>query len=224
MTDVEKKIGYEFNKLHYLERALTHSSYANEKKTQSNERLEFLGDSVLSLIVSNYLFHKLSRKDEGDLTKIRSTLVCESALAEVAKKIDLGKLILLGRGEEMTGGRERASVVSDAFEALLAAIYLDGGFEAAENWLMSLMSEELEVGCTGKYYKDYKTILQEEMQKRSGSRVSYRMTGEKGLEHSKTFAVDVLVDGDIFGSGTGTSKKEAEQAAAEAALSAMGLI
>ncbi len=224
MTEVEKKIGYEFKKLRYLERALTHSSYANEKRTQSNERLEFLGDSVLSLIVSNYLFHKLSRKDEGDLTKIRSTLVCESALAEVAKKIDLGNLILLGRGEEMTGGRERASVVSDAFEALLAAIYLDGGFEAAENWLMSLMAEELEVGCTGKYYKDYKTILQEEMQKRSGSRVSYRMTGAKGLEHSKIFAVEVIVDGNVCGSGTGTSKKEAEQAAAEAALSGMGLI
>lgn len=218
MTEVEKKIGYKFNKLQYLENALTHSSYANEKRMDSNERLEFLGDSVLSLIVSNYLYHKMSKNDEGDLTKIRSTLVCEGALAEIAKKIELGNLILLGRGEEMTGGRHRASVISDAFEALLAAIYLDGGFEAAEKWLMDLMSDELEAGCAGKFYKDYKTMLQEKVQHKDKGKVTYRLVSESGLEHSKQFVVEVLIDGRVINSGVGTSKKEAEQNAAYLAL------
>ncbi|MGN0149973.1 MAG: ribonuclease III [Clostridia bacterium] len=217
MTKAEQKIGYSFNDVTLLEEALTHSSYANEKKTQSNERLEFLGDSVLSIIISDYIFRKLSGVNEGDLTKYRATLVCEHSLAEIAKKISLGSLIKLGRGEEMTGGRTRASIISDAFEAVLAAIYLDGGIGAARRWLLNLMEEAVEETLTGKNYDDYKTMLQELVQKGNSGKVTYRIIAETGLDHDKKFEVEVMIDGVVCNKGMGQSKKEAEQHAARIA-------
>lgn len=218
MTEAEIKIGYEFKNRALLEEALTHSSYANEKKTKSNERLEFLGDSVLSIIISDYIFRKKNKVNEGDLTKYRAILVCEQSLAEVAKKISLGSLIKLGHGEEMTGGRKRASIVSDAFEAVLASIYLDGGMEAARLWLLNLMTDAVEETLSGMHYEDYKTMLQELVQKGETGKVTYRLVSETGLDHNKVFEMEVLVDGAPQARGKGQSKKEAEQKAARVAF------
>ena len=165
MKNVQEKIGYTFKNVNLLETALTHSSYANECKKENNERLEFLGDSVLSVIISDYIFRRLPNVDEGWLSKYRATLVCEQSLNEISKKISLSKFILLGKGEEMTGGRQRASIVSDAFEAVLAAIYLDGGMETARKWVIDLMRDSINEVVTGHGYADYKTMLQEALQK-----------------------------------------------------------
>ena len=198
----EAKIGYSFSDRKYLETALTHSSYANERRTKSNERLEFLGDSVLSLIVSENLFLRFSEDNEGDLSKIRASLVCEKGLFELAKKI---------------GGRNRASVVSDAFEALLAAIFLDSDFETAKSWLLSLMEDELKT-ADEKPSNDYKTIIQEITQKGGKGKVSYALVSESGPDHDKKFVCAVMVDGVKICEGTGKNKKEAEQIAAKNAI------
>ena len=189
----EAKIGYSFSNRAYLETALTHSSYANEHKIRNNERLEFLGDSVLSLIVSENLFQRFSEDDEGDLSKIRASLVCEKGLFELAKKIDLSDFVMLGKGEEATGGRNRASVISDAFEALLAAIFLDSDFDTAKNWLISLMKEEL--SCAKLPSTDYKTLIQEITQKGESGKVSYELIRTSGPDHDKSFVCAVMVDG-----------------------------
>lgn len=217
MTEAEKKLGYSYKNISLLDEALTHSSYANEKRTISNERLEFLGDSVLSIIISDYIFRKGRGVNEGELTKYRAILVCEQSLANIAKKISLGSLIKLGKGEEMTGGRKRASIVSDAFEAVLASIYLDGGIECARNWLLPLMTDAIEETLAGKHYEDYKTMLQELVQRGNSGKVTYRIVSETGLDHNKVFEVEVLVDEIPKASGKGQSKKEAEQHAAKVA-------
>lgn len=217
MEVFEAKIGYSFSDRNYLETALTHSSYANEHKTKSNERLEFLGDSVLSLIVSENLFLRFIDDNEGDLSKIRASLVCEKGLFELAKKIDLQNYIKLGKGEESTGGRNRASVVSDAFEALLAAIFLDSDFKTAKSWLLSLMEEELKTAAQ-KPSNDYKTIIQEITQKGGKGKVSYCLVSESGPDHDKKFVCACLVDGIKICEGTGKSKKDAEQIAAKKAI------
>lgn len=217
MGNFEEKIGYIFKNRSYLETALTHSSYANEHHTSNNERLEFLGDSVLSLIVSESLFLKFSEDNEGDLSKIRASLVCEKGLFELSKKIDLKDYIKLGKGEELSGGRERPSVVSDAFEALLAAIFLDSDFETAKKWLLSLMREELE-NAGEKPSDDYKTIIQEITQKGGRGKVTYELIGESGPDHNKKFIAAVMVDGKKIAEGRGSSKKEAEQSAAKNAI------
>ena len=222
MNDAEKKIGYTFKDKSLLTTALTHSSYANEARKESNERLEFLGDSVLSIIVSDYLFKCLPGVNEGQLSKYRATLVCEQSLDEISKQIGLSGLIMLGKGEEMTGGRERPSIVSDAFEAVLAAIYLDGGMESARKWVIGLMRDEIKDVASGHRYADYKTMLQEALQKGSSGKVTYRTIGETGQDHEKQFEVEVLVDGEPKKRGTGHSKKEAEQSAAHALLLALG--
>lgn len=221
MENAEKKIGYKFQNKKLLETALTHSSYANECKIESNERLEFLGDSVLSVIISDYIFRRMKDTAEGWLSKYRATLVCEQSLNEVSKKISLSKLIRLGRGEELTGGRNRASIVSDAFEAVLAAIYLDGGMEAARKWTIGLMEDAIEDVVTGHRYADYKTMLQEAMQHGNTGRVTYRTVSEKGLDHDKEFMVEVLFDDVPQNTGKGHNKKEAEQMAARIALEAV---
>lgn len=221
MTEAEKKIGHMFGDKNLLRRALTHSSYANENHTRDNERLEFLGDSVLSIIISENLFNRMKNIDEGDLSKFRATLVCEQSLAEVAKKISLSELVFLGRGEDMMGGRKRPSIISDAFEAVLGAIYLDSGFEAAKKWLLPLMEERIELVLAGKLYKDYKTTLQEIVQKDGKSSVTYRTIQESGKEHDRRFTVEVLINGEPKNSASGHSKKEAEQAAARAAIEAI---
>ncbi len=223
MENAEKKIGYVFNNKELLRRALTHSSFANENKASSgsNERLEFLGDSVLGLIVSDYIFRLLPDVDEGQLSKFRASLVCEQSLYEISKNISLSSLVLLGRGEEMTGGRERPSVISDAFEAIIAAIYLDAGMETARKWVINLMRGAIEDVAHGHRYNDYKTMLQEKFQKGSSGKVTYRTIGEYGMDHNKTFEVEVLVDDSPRAVGKGHNKKEAEQNAAKKVLDGM---
>lgn len=218
MIDIESKIGYTFKNKEYLEKALTHSSFANERHMKSNERLEFLGDSVLSLVVSEKLFLTLSKDDEGDLSKIRASLVCEQGLFKLSKKIGLPEYIKLGRGEELTGGRERASLVSDAFEALLAAIFLDSDFETAKAWLLSVMEDEFSKISEKRVFGDYKTMLQEHTQKGVSGKVTYELISESGPDHNKQFVCAVLVDGSRVANGEGKSKKEAEQNAAKNAL------
>lgn len=222
MTDFEKRIGYEFKKPALLKEALTHSSFVNGKNHHSNERLEFLGDSVLSVVVSKYLFENLADKPEGQLTKLRASIVCEHALFPFAEKIGLGEEIMMGKGEENTGGRHRRSILADAFEALIAAIYLDGGLEAASDFIIpfippieTLRSGKLLVG-------DYKTILQEIIQQNPEEKVVYEMAGESGAAHNRLFTANVLLNGQIIGTGSGYSKKEAEQSAAKEAVRLMG--
>ncbi|MBP3857114.1 MAG: ribonuclease III [Ruminiclostridium sp.] len=222
MIPFEKNIGYRFENSSYLEKALTHSSYVNGKQN-SNERLEFLGDSVLSLVVSMYLFTQLN-VPEGMLTKIRAKLVCEETLYKFAKRIDLGSYIKLGKGEESTGGRDRKSILADAFEALIAAIYLDGGFEKAREFVVGFLpsAESLNSSKLKILMSDYKTFLQEVIQQNPEEVIEYRISGEQGAAHHRQFTADVLLNGQVIGSGSGFSKKEAEQAAAKEALSLMG--
>lgn len=215
MKQTEFKIGYEFKDDSLLKNALTHSSYANEHHTCNNERLEFLGDSILSIIISENIFNRMKDVDEGDLSKFRATLVCEQSLFEVAKKINLSEFVLLGKGEEITGGRKRPSVISDAFEALLAAIYLDSDMETAKNWLLNLMEDRILQVINGELYRDYKTTLQEIIQKDGKSAVTYRTVKESGKEHNRKFVVEVLINGIPQNTAEGHSKKEAEQAAAK---------
>ena len=223
MKDAEKKIGYTFKDKSLLRNALTHSSYANEYKCANNERLEFLGDSVLSIVVSDYLYRLLPNVDEGVLSKYRATLVCEQSLYDISKQIELSSFICLGKGEELTGGRERPSIVSDAFEAVLAAIYLDGGMEIARTWVTNLMREAIEDVAKGHRYADYKTMLQEALQRGNKGKVTYQIIGESGLDHIKEFEAQVLVDGVPKNTGKGKSKKEAEQNAAHTMLKSLGM-
>lgn len=211
--ELEEKLHYHFKNRDLLITALTHSSYANEAKapTKYNERLEFLGDSVLSLVVANYLFRH-STRPEGELSRMRASLVSEEALFQFAKEIDLGAYLRLGRGEELGGGRERPSVVSDAFEAVIASLYLDGGMEAARSFILPFITE----GKTAE--EDYKTRLQEVIQQNPEDKLSYAVTGESGPAHDKRFEVTVLLNGSAMAAGTGRSKKAAEQQAAKAAL------
>ncbi|MCI7794463.1 ribonuclease III [bacterium] len=211
--ELEEKLHYHFKNRDLLITALTHSSYANEAKapTKYNERLEFLGDSVLSLVVANYLFRH-STRPEGELSRMRASLVSEEALFQFAKEIDLGAYLRLGRGEELGGGRERPSVVSDAFEAVIAALYLDGGMGAARSFILPFITE----GKTAE--EDYKTKLQEVIQQNPEDKLSYAVTGESGPAHDKRFEVTVLLNGSAMAAGTGRSKKAAEQQAAKAAL------
>ena len=230
MTDMEniaafeERIGYVFEDKKLIYEALSHSSYANEIKHghHSNERLEFLGDSVLSIVVSDHLFKHFSHLPEGDLTKIRASLVCEKALFEFSKQIDLGSFIMLGRGEEMTGGRKRPSIVSDAFEAVIAAIYLDGGMEKAREYVLGFLPKKLDRN-TANSLNDYKTRLQEIIQKNPEECVEYALVSEKGPDHDRIFTVKVRLNGAAIGTGEGHTKKQAEQEAAKQALELMGI-
>ena len=220
--EFEDIIGYRFKNKELLRQALSPSSYANEKKRPngSNERLEFLGDSVLSIVVSDYLYKNLNVA-EGDLTKMRASLVCEKSLFVFAQKIRLGEFILLGKGEENTGGRERPSIVSDAFEAVIAAIYLDGGMEAAAKHILRFMPEDIK-RTKKPVLSDFKTLLQEVVQKNPEEKVEYVLIGEEGPDHNKRFVVEVCLNSQVIGKGKGRSKKEAEQLAAKEALELMG--
>ncbi len=219
MKTLEEKIGYAFRDRTLLENALTHSSYANEHRDKgmpSNERLEFLGDSILGLVVADHLYRNRPDLPEGDLTRIRAALVCEGSLVEVAKALDLGSYLKLGRGEESGGGRKRPSIQADAVEAMLAAVYLDGGIGQARKLIHNLiLNQEREKIANG---RDFKTALQELVQRESGQVLSYRLVGERGPDHAKCFSMEVLLNGQPIGAGEGRSKKEAEQAAAKAAV------
>lgn len=219
MHTLEAKIGYTFRDRTLLENALTHSSYANEhrdKGLSSNERLEFLGDSILGLVVADHLYRTRKDLPEGDLTRIRAALVCEASLVEVAKVLDLGSYLRLGRGEAGGGGRNRPSILADAVEAMLAAVYLDGGIGQTRKLIHTLIldQEQERIGAG----RDFKTALQELVQRESGQVLSYRVIGESGPDHCKTFDMEVLLNGKPIGAGQGRSKKEAEQAAAKAAV------
>lgn len=223
MKQLEQRLGYTFKDENLLLTALTHSSYANEKKdgTQFNERLEFLGDSVLSIVVSDYIFKHLKSLPEGELTRIRATLVCEKSLCDLAKSIELGKFLRLGRGEDINGGRKRPSILADAFEAVIAAIYLDGGIEAAADFILSVMGGVI----NDRQYQpfvDYKTRLQEIVQNNPGDELRYVLAGESGPDHAKVFTVQVLLNNNVFSTADGKSKKQAEQNAAQKALELMG--
>ncbi len=219
MKTLEEKIGYSFRDRRLLENALTHSSYANEHRTAkvpSNERLEFLGDSILGLVVADHLYRTRPDLPEGDLTRIRAALVCESSLVEVARGLDLGSYLKLGKGEDHGGGRARPSIQADAVEAMLAAVYLDGGIGQARKLIHKLiLNQEAARTAAG---RDYKTALQELVQRESGQILSYHLMGEKGPDHDKIFAMEVLLNGQTIGAGQGRSKKEAEQAAAKTAV------
>lgn len=219
---MQKVIGYEFKNPLILEEALTHSSYANEHRNISvkdNERLEFLGDAILDLVISEYLFKKHPEMPEGDLSKLRASIVCEGSLAKTAKNIHLGEHILLGKGEEMTGGRERASILADGFEAITGALFLEGSFDLSKSFLTKTLIRQVE-GITSleDLYTDYKTLLQESIQKESSVPIHYEVVGEEGPDHDKHFYVEVCHGEEVLGKGCGKSKKEAEQDAAKRAL------
>ena len=225
MQELEKKLNYTFRNPALLSEALSHSSYANEHRAShlnSNERLEFLGDSVLGFVTAEYLFTQHPDLPEGDLTRIRAALVCEQSLYEVAKKLGLGHHLKLGRGEEAGGGRERTSILADATEAVFAAVYLDGGIQEASALIHRVLLDVEREEIVEERRRDYKTALQELIQRQADQILSYRMIGEQGPDHAKIFQAEVLLNGEPLGSGFGRSKKEAEQSAAKAALKTLG--
>lgn len=223
MTELENAIGYSFQNPDLLTEALTHSSYAHEqhKNVKYNERLEFLGDAVLSIVVSDYIYQHCPELPEGELTKLRASLVCEKSLFDFAKTISLGDYLRLSNGERRNGGAKRPSIVSDAFEALIAAIYLDGGMEPVRRHILRFVVPEIE-NHKNRSFKDYKTALQEIIQKNPGEKLEYILVGSSGPDHNKHFKVEVCLNSNVIGRGGGRSKKEAEQQAAREALELMG--
>lgn len=216
ITAFEEIIGYTFKDKELLKTALTHSSYANENRIkEDNERLEFLGDSVLGFVTAEYLFSQFKNRPEGELTKLRAAVVCEKSLFKFAEKISLGQYIYMGKGEDHSGGRNRPSIVSDAFEAVIAAMYIDGGIEVVKPYILSFIADAVKKEAS---FKDNKSLLQEEIQKNKGNAISYEELGESGPDHDKTFIFAVKLNGEEIGRGEGRSKKEAEQAAAGDAL------
>ena len=225
MKELEKKLNYTFRDPALLSEALSHSSYANEHRAahlNSNERLEFLGDSVLGFVTAEFLFVQHPDLPEGDLTRIRAALVCEQSLYEVARKLELGKYLKLGRGEEAGGGRERTSILADATEAVFAAVYLDGGIGAASQLIHRVLLDVEKEEVVEERRRDYKTALQELVQRTPGRTITYRLVEETGPDHCRVFVMEVSVDGQVSGRGEGRSKKEAEQAAAKTALKLLG--
>jgi ribonuclease-3 len=219
IKDLENAIGYRFKNITLLQNALTHSSYANEywrDSLRSNERLEFLGDSILGMVVAEYLYRTFPERPEGELTRMRADMVCERALAKVADRLGLGSHMLLGHGEEQGGGRERASILADAVESVIAACFLDGGMDAAKKLIETFILCEVPVSKLSN--ADYKTAFQERVQQKKDQTITYRLIGESGPDHDKSFQVEVLLNGQVVGTGTGSSKKRSEQDAARDAL------
>jgi len=221
------KLSVQFTNINLLHQALTHTSYANECKNSiimHNERLEFLGDAVLDLVVSKYLFCQLANLPEGELTKARAVVVCEPALARCGARLGIGEYLFLGKGEASSGGRDRTSILADAFEAIIGAIYLDSGFDTAAGFVLTQLKTDLSVVERGEYVKDYKTLLQEVVQKNNDSKILYEIIEESGPDHHKMFKVAVIVNTKQLGIGLGRSKKEAEQLAANQALIKLKII
>lgn len=223
MNEFEEKLDYHFKNPEYLSTALTHSSYANENKSvgDSNERLEFLGDSVLGVVVADYLFKNYPNMPEGDLTKNRAALVCEKACCDFSRQIGVGDYLRLSHGEKNSGGRTRSSILADAFEAIIAAIYMDSGMEEARKFILRFVTPAFKTSKP-KAFKDYKTSLQEIIQQNPEEHLEYVLTGESGPDHNKHFTVEVHLNSNVIGKGGGRSKKEAEQQAAREALELMG--
>ena len=219
IKDLETAIGYRFQNISLLQNALTHSSYANERwhnSLLSNERLEFLGDSVLGMLVAEYLYHNFPNRPEGELTRMRADMVCEQTLAAAANRIGLGSHLLLGHGEEQGGGRKRNSILADAMESVIAACFLDGGMEAALKVVRQFILVEVPVSKL--HNADYKTKLQELVQQKKNQVLSYKLAGQSGPDHDKKFDVEVSLNGNVVGCGSGSSKKRAEQMAAKSAI------
>ena len=219
IKDLEIAIGYRFRNITLLQNALAHSSYANERwhdSLKSNERLEFLGDSILGMVVAEHLYRNYPDRPEGELTRMRADMVCENALAAIAGRIGLGEHLLLGHGEEQTGGRTRNSILADAVESVIAAWFLDGGMDAARGFIDRFVLTDVPVRKLRN--ADYKTALQELVQQKKNQQLTYKLTGESGPDHDKHFEVAVLLNGSTVGTGTGSSKKRAEQDAARAAM------
>ena len=219
IKDLEIAIGYRFKNITLLQNALTHSSYANEfwrDSLRSNERLEFLGDSILGMVVAEHLYRTFPDRPEGELTRMRADMVCERALAKVANRLSLGDHLLLGHGEEQGGGRTRPSILADAVESVIAACFLDGGMEASRKLIESFIL--CEVPVTRLSNADYKTAFQERVQQKKDQTIGYQLVGESGPDHDKSFQVEVLLNGKVVGTGTGSSKKRAEQDAARNAM------
>ena len=222
IKDLEVALGYRFKNITLLQNALTHSSYANERwhnSLMSNERLEFLGDSILGMVVAEYLYKTFPDRPEGELTRMRADMVCEKTLAAIAGRIDLGRHLLLGNGEELGGGRNRDSILADAVESVIAASFLDGGMEAARKFIQQFVL--VEVPVTKLHNMDYKTSLQELVQQKKNQVLSYTLVAESGPDHDKRFEVEVKLNGKVVGAGSGSSKKRAEQDAAKAAVAAL---
>ena len=223
LEKLQQSVGYKFKDERLLQRALTHTSYANECNeghNKSNERLEFLGDSVLGIITAEHFYLNFKDLPEGELTKLRAAPVCENSLSSFARQLGLGEYLLLGKGEMCTGGSDRPSILADAFEALIAAIYLDGGIEEAKKFVLKYVDKAVE---EHRGFKDYKTVLQEVIQKNPGEVIEYVLVKESGPDHNKRFEVEVHLNSNVIGKGVGTSKKKAEQLAAKEALELMGL-
>ena len=222
IKELENAIGYRFHNISLLQNALAHSSYANERwhdSLKSNERLEFLGDSILGMVVADHLYRNFANRPEGELTRMRADMVCEKALAQVANQIGLGEHLLLGKGEEQGGGRGRDSILADAVESIIAACYLDGGMEAAKAFISRFVLVNVPVSRLTN--ADYKTSLQELVQQKRNQVLTYTMAGESGPDHDKRFEVELTLNGQVVGHGIGSSKKRAEQDAARNAMEAL---
>lgn len=218
MQQLQKSLKHEFKDQQLIKTALTHSSYANEHRCQSNERLEFIGDSILGMVVATYLYRLYPDMPEGKMTKLRAELVCEQSLWAVASKLDFGKKLRLGKGEEMSGGRTRHSILADCVEAVIAALYLDGGFDVARAFIMEHILSCLENKDFSATVADHKTELQELIQQKPNQSIVYALIGESGPDHNKSFTAEVRLNGEALGQGEGHTKKEAEQNAAKSAL------
>lgn len=219
--DFQRIIQYQFQNINLLLNALTHSSYINEGKsthTSNNERLEFLGDAILDAVISDYLYKRLPHVEEGELTKLRAVIVCERSLAVCGNKVSIGNYLHLGRGEENSGGRSRSSIIADAMEAVIGAVYLDGGWDTVQEYVIRIFSDLIEDAISGKLHMDYKTEIQEKLQSHGEAEICYVIEREEGPDHDKTFYANLVFQGSVIGSGSGRSKKEAEQQAAKQAL------
>ncbi|MGI6122595.1 MAG: ribonuclease III [Acetivibrionales bacterium] len=224
VNTLESRIGYTYRNKQYAVNALVHSSFSNEHHNyaaKNNERLEFLGDAILDFVMSLVLYNNAKNFSEGEMSKMRALIVCEASLDACARKIGLGELIMLGKGEEANGGRTRASILSDAMEAIIGSIYLDGGMDEAEGFIMHLLGDVYHKAIDGMLFMDYKTALQEELQKTGDVQIQYKLIEAVGPDHAKTFKMSVNVNGNTIGTGVGKSKKDAEQMAAKAALEDM---
>lgn len=218
LETLEKNIGYKFKDIELLKNALTHTSYAYEHGVASNEKLEFLGDSILEFVSSDYMYKKYINLKEGELTKVRATVVCEKSLYKIALTHNFSEFLYLGKSELMTGGRQRTAILADSVEAVIAAIFIDGGLEPAKKFIIENLKDEIEQATKHVGEKDYKTVLQEELQKNGEVKIEYKIIGEKGPDHDKTFKAEVCLNGKKLAEGIGKSKKSAEMQAAKIAL------
>ncbi len=218
LEKIEENIGYHFKNKDLLKNALTHTSYAYEHHVASNEKLEFLGDSILEFISSEYMYNKYTKLKEGEMTKVRATVVCEESLYKIAKLHNFSDFLLLGKSEVMTGGNKRPAILADSVEAVIAAIFIDGGLEEAKKFIITNLEKEIDIATKNVGKKDYKTVLQEELQKNGEVEIKYTIIGETGPDHDKRFEAEVSLNGKVLATGKGKSKKEAEMQAAKKAM------